>query len=181
MSLLVRDIGRFFLIVLVIVALWTSCYWAGFRVNLTPSVPVGVYQLHKLEGALKHGNIVWFCPPDTPLFRQVRDEWGDIPHGDCPGGYMHMFKPVAALAGDTVEVTRQGVFVNGQLLANSQPMSQTTKGQKLSPVFGRYKVQSGTVWLVSSYHPQSFDSRYFGSVPQRLIEALARPVWIRKY
>jgi conjugative transfer signal peptidase TraF len=176
MNLLMRDIRRLFLAVLVLVGLWATCYWAGFRINLTPSVPVGVYQLHKLEGPLKRGDIVWFCPPDTPLFRKVRDEWGDIPHGDCPGGYMHMFKPVAALPGDAVELTRQGVFVNGQLLPNSRPMNKTGKGQKLNPIFGRFMVQPGTVWLVSSYHPQSFDSRYFGPVSNLQLGEIARPV-----
>lgn len=181
MNLLMRDIRRLFLGVLVLVGLWVACYWAGFRINLTPSVPVGVYQLHRLQGPLKRGDIVWFCPPETPLFREVRDKWGDIPHGDCPGGYMHMFKPVAALPGDTVTVTRQGVLVNGRWLPNSQPMKKTSKGHKLNPAFGRYNVQPGTVWLVSSYHPQSFDSRYFGPVSQIQIESLARLVLNRSY
>lgn len=176
MRLLWRDIGRFLLGILVLLSLWGGFYGAGYRINLTPSVPVGVYQLHPLKGSLKRGDIAWFCPPDTALFRKVRDEWGDIPHGDCPGGYMHLFKPVAALPGDTVEVTRLGVRVNGRLLANSQPMSQTAKGQALNPMLGRYQVQPGAVWLVSSYHPHSFDSRYFGAVHQVQIEATARPV-----
>lgn len=181
MSLLLRDIGRFFLVVLVMISLWAACYGAGFRINLTPSVPVGVYQLHKLEGPLKRGDIVWFCPPDTPLFRKVRDEWGDIPHGDCPGGYMHMFKPVAALPGDMVEETHQGVFVNGHRLPNSQPRGRTGKGQRLNPAFGRFQVQPGTVWLVSTYHPQSFDSRYFGPLAMSQVEGIAYPLWIQKY
>jgi len=180
MSLLIRDLKRFFLIVLVLVLAWVAFYRAGYRINLTPSVPVGVYQLHKLEGPLKRGDIVWFCPPDTRLFRKVRDDWGDIPHGDCPGGYMHMFKPVAALPGDTVNVTCQGVFVNGRLLPNSRPMDKTDKGQRLNPAFGRFHVQPETIWLVSSYHPQSFDSRYFGPIHQMQIVSLARPILNRR-
>lgn len=174
-----RDLKRFFLIVLLVVLVCVAFYRAGFRINLTPSVPVGVYQIHKIEGALKRGDIVWFCPPDTPLFRKSRDKWGDIPHGDCPGGYMHMFKPVAALPGDTVEVTRQGVFVNSQRLSNSQPMGRTGKGQRLYSDFGRFQVQTGTVWLISTYHLHSLDSRYFGAVSQGQLQGLARPIWVQ--
>jgi hypothetical protein len=30
--------------------------------------------------------------------------------------------------------------------------------------FGAYRVETATVWVISSYNPRSFDSRYFGPV-----------------
>jgi len=37
-------------------------------------------------------------------------------------------------------------------------------------------VAKGEVWVISSYNPLSFDSRYFGPVPISNIEGLARPL-----
>jgi type IV secretory pathway protease TraF len=36
---------------------------------------------------------------------------------------------------------------------------------------GSYVVRPGTVWVVSSYSPLSFDSRYFGAIPLGNIRA----------
>jgi conjugative transfer signal peptidase TraF len=178
---LIRDVSIFFMVVLVLASLWTVCYWAGFRYNLTPSVPVGLYRLHPIDRPLKRNDIVWLCPPDTPLFRKARDEWKGVPQGDCPGGFMHLFKPVAALPGDLVEVTSQGVFVNGKIIPNSQPMSMTASGHRLNPAFGKFKVQTGSVWLVSHFSSQSFDSRYFGAISLCQIHDWAKPLWVKKY
>jgi type IV secretory pathway protease TraF len=41
---------------------------------------------------------------------------------------------------------------------------------------GRYIVGSGEIWLVSSYSPRSFDSRYFGPVKVGRVVATVRPV-----
>jgi conjugative transfer signal peptidase TraF len=74
-------------------------------------------------------------------------------------------KPVVAKPGDVVELSARGISVNGALLSNTAPLSKDTKGRPLEPwPFGRYVVASGTVWVASSYHPRSFDSRYFGPI-----------------
>jgi type IV secretory pathway protease TraF len=39
-------------------------------------------------------------------------------------------------------------------------------------------VAKGEVWVISSYNPLSFDSRYFGPVPISRIEGFARPLFI---
>lgn len=71
--------------------------------------------------------------------------------------------------------------MNAQWLPNSRPMDKASKGNPLNPAFGRFQVQPGTVWLVSSYHPQSFDSRYFGPLSMGQIEGKAYPFWIQQY
>ena len=72
---------------------------------------------------------------------------------------------VAAKAGDLVELSWHGISVNGVLLPNTAPLSKDTKGRPLEPWhFGRFPVAQGTVWVASSYHSRSFDSRYFGPV-----------------
>jgi type IV secretory pathway protease TraF len=39
-------------------------------------------------------------------------------------------------------------------------------------------VAKGEVWVISSYNPLSFDSRYFGPIPISKIEGLARPLFV---
>ena len=80
-------------------------------------------------------------------------------------GAAPLLKPVVARSGDVVELSARGISVNGALLPNTAPLSKDTKGRPLEAwPFGRYVVASGTVWVASSYHPRSFDSRYFGPI-----------------
>lgn len=159
---LMATLRGFFLVVMGVgVVIWLFLA-LGFRINLTSSVPVGLYQVRPNHGVLKRGQIVWFCPPDTPQFRKARDA-GIVSPGDCPGNYLHWFKPVAALPGDIVVLSRGGVSVNGKLLANSKPREKSLTGRSIRPVYGTFKVQAGTVWLISTYDVRSFDSRYLGS------------------
>ena len=86
-------------------------------------------------------------------------------------------KPIVAHAGDTVELSGQGIAVNGKLLPNTAPLKVDTHGRPLVAwSFGRYQVQPNTVWVASSYHPRSFDSRYFGPIPVGSIRAYVRPI-----
>lgn len=151
--------------------LWAFIF-SPIKYNLTPSVPVGFWYVHNIDRPLKRGDIVYFCPPNTPQFREARAR-GYVPEGDCPGNYLHMMKPIAALPGDTVEVRPDGVRVNGQLIANSKPVSVDPKGRSMHPKLGKFKVVPGEVWLVSHFHPKSFDSRYFGPVSVKSLQAQA--------
>lgn len=169
--------------VLVIALLGLFLGWAqvsGYRVILTASVPVGLWQVKPLARPLRDGDTVWLCPPDTPVFRDAKAR-GYLWDGDCPGHYLHLMKPVAAVAGDTVQVSRAGVAVNGRMIPNSRPSFRDPKGRSLAMFpAGLYRVPVGQVWLVSHYHPRSYDSRYYGPVPVRQIEGVAQPVWIKK-
>ena len=77
-------------------------------------------------------------------------------------------KPVVASAGDIVEVSSRGITVNGVLLPNTAPKTKDSKGRPMQPwPSGQYRVSAGFVWVASSYNPWSFDSRYFGPIPDR--------------
>jgi conjugative transfer signal peptidase TraF len=90
---------------------------------------------------------------------------------------MPLLKPIVAEAGDAVDVSVQGIAVNGSLLRNSAPLRVDTKGRPLPTWrFGHYVVGPGTVWVASSYTRRSFDSRYFGPVPTSSIRAYVRPL-----
>lgn len=145
----------------------------GLRLNFTPSAPVGLWRVIDSPDELRSGMIVSVCPPAAAVVDQMLDG-GFLARGSCPAGSMPLLKPVAAIAGDRVEI-RSGVAarVNGQDLPNTAPVTGLAV-----PDPGTYVVAPGTVWLFSSYHQQSFDSRYYGAVPIANVLAQAVPVWV---
>lgn len=159
-------------------AVTATAYAKGYRVNLTPSMPVGVWQVAG-DKAFARGDVVWACPPNIAPLREAH-RFGYIPAGFCESGMAPLLKPVVAVAGDHVSVSDDGVRVNGELVPNSAPARRDAHGRFL-PRFPKvsYVVKPDQVWLVSSYNPASFDSRYFGPVSASLVDGRARPVLIQ--
>lgn len=145
----------------------------GYSIITTHSVPDGLWKT--TQAPLMHGQIVSFCPPDTPVFQHIKATYGS---GPCPGNYPRILKPIAALPGDTVELSEAGFRVNGKLLPNTKPLNLEIMGHPL-PIypFGTYKVAPNTIWLVSHYVPNSVDARYFGPLSMNVIHSPMKPVW----
>ena len=135
----------------------------GIRLNLTPSLPRGFYITSHSPSA----NLVEFCPQGAAasisLSRQYRTA------GVCPDGGAPLLKPAVAFPGDHVEVSADGIRVNEQLLPNSAGRFRDHLQRPLDPwPYGTYKVEPGTVWVISSFNSYSFDSRYYGACQFRL-------------
>jgi conjugative transfer signal peptidase TraF len=78
----------------------TVVFWhLGYRVNLTPSLPVGLYRF--VKGPLQRGQIVAFCL-DDPAFVQLARERDYLAAGSCPSGLRPLLKEIAGLAGDNI-------------------------------------------------------------------------------
>lgn len=142
----------------------------GIRWNASPSLPIGIYIESSERSAL-----VEFCPAEPAGSFAAARGYRDA--GSCPDGATPLMKPVVARFGDTVEFSEDGVAVNRRLLPNTAPRNADTQGRPLRHFpFGRYVVEPGTVWVASTYNPRSFDSRYFGPIPESLIRAHLRPL-----
>src|SRR5712664_994711 len=125
-----------------IVLLMIGCL-AGLRLNLTGSLPVGLYVTSASMPA--RGALVLAClPAKVAAFAHAR---GYVPRGgECPNGVAPIGKPVAAIAGDTIAVTPAGLFVNGVAVPNSRALATDRKGRPLSQVrVARCVVESGTI------------------------------------
>ena len=145
----------------------------GIRINASPSLPVGLYQVASGPDA----TLVEFCPAEP--FASIANARGYRQTGTCPDGGSPLMKPVVARAGDSVQVSERGVLVNGKTVPNSAPLPKDTAGRPLTPwPFGTYPVQPGTVWVISDYHPRSFDSRYFGPISEALVRNRLRPLLV---
>jgi conjugative transfer signal peptidase TraF len=170
------------------VLLWTLgllvLAWAGYRLwglrmNTTSSMPIGLWQLKAItKQSLHRGDAVFICPPKTPLFKMAYQR-GYMGRGHCPSGFEPLLKRVAALPGDSVTLSAQGVTVNGVLISHSQAISCDVYGRALPALpHGRYHVGYGMVWVIANTNPASFDARYWGALPIANIEGTARPVWV---
>lgn len=158
-------------------ALLTPCSIAaaglgGYRVNLTPSEPIGLWRIVSLGRPALVGDIVFICPPKRSDMDRAAQR-GYLRSGLCPGGYAPLIKTVAAIGGQHVEINRS-VYVDRRLLPHSSLAKSDGKGRALVPYAGGV-VQKGLVFLHSDF-VGSYDSRYFGPIPASGILGLAQEV-----
>lgn len=154
-------------LLLVIFALFLSLsglYAAGFRLNVTPSLPRGIY--HEAGGQPGRGDLVAFClsGPWAGLAR----ERGYLAPGACASGLRPLLKQVAALPGDDVYVSSLGIIVisdTDMIFWRTPLRRQDAKGQELPESALRSGAVPQDMTLVLAAHPGSFDGRFFGLVP----------------
>jgi conjugative transfer signal peptidase TraF len=143
----------------------------GIRINVSPSLPLGLYRQTSDPAA----QLAEFCPQKP--YGRFASERGYRSAGNCPDGAAPLMKPVVATFGDVVNISSRGIAVNGILLPNTAPKMRDARGRLMKPWrSGEYRVERGDVWLGSSYSPWSYDSRYFGPVPESSIRARLKPI-----
>ncbi|EJA8139881.1 conjugative transfer signal peptidase TraF [Escherichia coli] len=148
-------------------------YAAGLRINTTKSIPVGLYKISSHPA--KTGEYVIFCPPQKPIFDEAQER-GYIGSGFCPGGYGEMMKKILAAKGDEVAFRRDGVYVNGQLLPYSKPLSVDPGGRPLPIRNEVYTLSKSELLLMTDRSASSFDGRYFGPVTASQIISTVSPI-----
>jgi conjugative transfer signal peptidase TraF len=142
---------------------------AGYRINLSPSVPTGIWKIE--DGGHKKGDYVVVSPSDHYGYR-LAVERGYLP------GFSPMLKRIVAVEGDTVDYDEgeKAVTVNGEYVLMTEIISQDTEGRPLPETTFPMTLQKGEVWL-SSENIRGYDSRYFGPVSEDILRKAA-PVWI---
>jgi conjugative transfer signal peptidase TraF len=167
-----RTIG---IIALSTVALVYVSQAAGFYPNLSSSAPIGIWSKRPIPEKLHRGMMIWICPPSTvPVVKRLADA-GALPYGACPESNVALLlKPVAAVPGDTVQISH-----GSPVKVNGKPLDNTISSETL-PAWpdGEYIVQPGEVWVFSSYNEKSFDSRYYGPVSMNLVKGEAVPLLV---
>ncbi len=147
----------------------------GLRIGLTDSAcPPGIYRM--ASRAPSRGDLVLACLPDAiAQFGRAR---GYLLRGrGCGDGIEAVGKRLSALPGDSVEVTRDYVSVNGQRLQHSATLLRDSRDRSVEHVaWGRYTVPTNQVWLFGTEDARSWDSRYFGPVPTNSVRAALEPV-----
>jgi conjugative transfer signal peptidase TraF len=117
---------------------------AGYRVNITASLPIGVYHLSPVHSSLRRGDLVTFRLP-MPL----RLHW-----------WLGSFaKPVGGLPGDHVCVQESTLVINGEPFG---PVLLDAPAHALRE--GECRIVAEGYVFTASLTPRSYDSRYFGEV-----------------
>ncbi|AVC45619.1 conjugative transfer signal peptidase TraF (plasmid) [Rhizobium leguminosarum bv. viciae] len=145
----------------------------GYRINLTPSEPLGLWRIIPLHRPAAVDDLLFICPPETAAMRAARAR-GYLRSGSCPGGVAPLIKTVIAVAGQHIEIG-VSVSVDGWGVSSSSLALRDGKGRPLTP-FPSGIVPPGYVFLHSAF-PGSYDSRYFGPVPISGILGLAQEVF----
>jgi conjugative transfer signal peptidase TraF len=153
----------------VLAVLWS----AGYRLNLTRSMPLGLYRI--TDGPVQRGRMASFCLEDAEYITLARER-GYLAAGSCASGLRPLLKVVSGVAGDRLELHNGLIAVNGEPLAGTAIVSTDSQGRPLSSsrlIPG--VIPPDKVLLLSQHHNGSFDSRYFGLVPLvtlRLVEPI---------
>lgn len=163
----------------------------GLRVNTTESYPEGVYRL--VGPVWQRQDLVESCLPiavrDFALSRGYLKA-----QGRCDG-HPSVIKRVFAAAGDTV--SRDGVdkppgkrgqqnqtsllSINGMAVENSGMLLADGQGRALQAAIlegQSITVAENSVWLMSLHSAESFDSRYFGAIPEKYVLGKLEPLWV---
>jgi conjugative transfer signal peptidase TraF len=142
-----------------VLAAVVSTRW--LRLNMSPSVPYGLYRLAPVPATLHRGDLVVL---PVPASVQPWQAW-----------WVPLLKPVAGVAGDCVCHRDHILYVNGTAYGL---VYQEAYGKPLPQIEeGCFVVQPGHVFLASVV-PKSLDSRYYGAVPLASLTAQATPLWI---
>lgn len=156
-----------------IVAIAVAGWIGGYRINFTPSYPLGLWRIEALKRSAANGDLVFICPPPTPAFT-IALERGYIRRGLCPGWFSPLIKTVVATEGQSVDIGEH-VSVDGKPIAHSEVRRSDAEGRALSAWHGG-TVPPGHLYLHSDF-AGSYDSRYFGPIPASGLLGRAVPVF----
>lgn len=133
-------------------------------------MPRGLYLIQAGSGSsselLKHGDIVSFClSPDNKFYELAKDRQY-LASGSCPGGLKPLLKHLSGLPGDKIEVTPNGIVVNGKYLKGTARPELDSQDRAVPPsLLSSGIIPDGMALVLSPGHLGSFDSRHFGLMP----------------
>jgi conjugative transfer signal peptidase TraF len=142
-----------------------SAATSRFTINLTPSLPRGVYWLRPRIPPAR-GSAVSLPVPES--FRVLVSERRYVPPT------FHLLKHVVGSAGDRVCTDGGKLVVNDVFV--SEIATKDLAGRPLPPPYPFCGVLPADVFFVGGDGPSSLDSRYFGPVPRQDLTT-ALPLW----
>ena len=133
--------------------------------NASASAPLGLYRA--ISGAPERGDFVLVrIPKSIEKLAAIRDY--------LPAG-VPLIKRIAAVAGDDVCAFDGAIIVNGEIVARQRKVDRA--GRSLPRWNGCRELVQGEFFLLGEAL-DSFDSRYFGSVPSARVIGRLAALWI---
>lgn len=151
----------------------------GMRINVTSSMPEGVYILDNHQN-IQVGSIVSVCLPEN-VAKEAIDKGYISKNRFCPNGSEPLIKEVIATPQDQVMVTPKSMIVTndkGQEIYKAPNHKLSLSGIPIKHFIDFGKQKSG-YWVYGRGNPDlSWDSRYFGGVQKENIKQVLKPIWI---
>lgn len=144
-----------------------AAFMGGCRVNLSSSMPYGVYRYDDTPPV--RGGLAAVCLPEG--WSALARERGYIRSGECPDGSQPLLKRVVGLAGDVVLIGPEGIAVNGRLQLHSRLLATDRRGRPLFSRLSEGTIPPGQALLLAPTKG-SFDGRYFGLVSLRRLRSM---------
>ena len=139
-----------------------SAYVAGYRINLTGSLPRGIYR--ETSKTPQRGDLASFCLAPENEYRELIPERRYLGESFlCPSGQKPLLKRLAGVSGDSITVLHKAIQVNSTLYI-LPTRNYDRKGRPLPHKLRSGTIPTGKAFMLSNYNPDSFDSRYFGLV-----------------
>ncbi|MFN8771043.1 MAG: signal peptidase I [Neisseriaceae bacterium] len=128
--------------------------------NNSISEPIGYYLVYETDQVNK-GNTYIISIPTS--YMRILKKLGYHANSNT------LIKTVVAVSGDTITITNKGVMINKKSLSNSQGC-QFARGIYLDPkrVGYTHKLLDNEYWVMGNTS-HSYDSRYMGIIPKKLI------------
>lgn len=146
----------------------------GFRINLTKSIPLGIYKL-ETNAQIKKDDYVEFCLDEK--LSKIAYINGYINDGSCWGRYEALAKKIIAVPNDIVSVENNYIEVNGQKYNQYKQKLYSQSGNKANLIHYENKVIQGYFMVGDSDVINSWDSRYYGEIPKDNIRGVLIPKW----
>jgi conjugative transfer signal peptidase TraF len=145
----------------------------GALINITPSMPIGLYI--RADGSLSRGDVIAFCLSES--YQTIGLKQGYLAKGHVCHGADPLIKQVLAIPGDDVLLTNQSIQVNG--ITYHYPTHYTDSQGRTLAIYprGNYKHAVG-YWVIGNHSADSWDSRYWGSINAKQIRYKLRSVFV---
>lgn len=134
--------------------------------NVTPSAPIGLYEVQPVAQLQSADLVVLEAPPPLKSFLAER---GYLPPN------IPLLKRVVGVPGQTVCRIGRSITVDGTVMGEAQ--QRDSFGRPMPVWRGCQRIAADEIFLMNRSVEASLDGRYFGPVPARSITGLAAPLW----
>ena len=164
---LIRGFLIFSIFLVLATVLGVYRYRGRYVINISASLPMGIYKLYEIE-KIEKGDIVMFSfPPEAEKYIRERKY--------LPDNVKTLLKRVTAVEGDNVEVRDKTLYINNEEYWLAKIKEKDSKGLLLPRM--KNQILRKDEYFVLGTHPTSFDSRYYGAIRKEVILKKAELVW----
>lgn len=154
-----------FLVICIAVSMGFEVVPKIFYVNVTSSLPRGLY-LRVPKEEIKKGDYIVYEPSEEVKKIIIQNGWGN--------GKYDFLKKVGAVSGETYEIDEKTLTfeIGGKYIG--QVYEKDNAGKEMPKLRGKFEVPQGYVLPIATSE-RSFDGRYSGAIEQSRIKAKVVP------